>query len=649
MERKYPHLCMPIKIGNVTFKNRMLSAPMGHPDITADGHFSPAAIAFYELRAKGGASVVCCSEGIVHAATGRSHTRMVNLQDEFVLAGLTDMARAIKRHGAVASIEISHGGKFSDVDQLDKSIQKRNLRYGPSDEVLPSGAPIKEMPAELIQEIVKAFGDGAALCKRAGFDMVLLHAGHGWLLHQFLSPISNRRTDAYGGSRENRARFLIEALDSIRAAVGKGFPIELRFSAEEYMEGGNDFEDAIEIAKLIEDKIDLLQVSTGSYENSFAHTHPSMFDPRGCNVHFAAEMKKHVKVPVSTLGALNDPAMMEEILASGKADVVEMARALLADPELPRKVIQGRDEEITRCIRCFTCLAERLHTQTRVCSVNPIIGKELEHRHAYPPTKPKKVLVAGGGPGGMQAAITAAARGHDVTLYEKRDELGGALRCERGIPFKDDFYDLARSKALAMKLSGVRVITGVALTKEIAEREAPDVLVVAVGAEAIVPPLPGIDSPKVVLANDLSEDGVSIGQRVVILGGGLVGCEASVHLAQEGKTVTVVEMLPDVAADANAKHRPILLEEMRKQGVSVSTGTTGLRIAEEGLTARLATGEEKLFPADTVLVAVGQRPLRGVADELLDAAPEVVQVGDCVRPQKVTEALRRGYYAGLDI
>ncbi|MDR1573953.1 MAG: FAD-dependent oxidoreductase, partial [Clostridiales Family XIII bacterium] len=552
MERKYPHLCAPIKIGNVIFKNRMLSAPMGYPDITADGHFTPAAIAFYELRAKGGAAAVCCSEGVVHAATGKSHTRMLNLQDEFVLASLTDTARAIKRHGALASIEISHGGKFSNVDQLDKSIRKQNVRYGPSDETLPSGAQVKEMSQELIREIVKAFGDGAALCKRAGFDMILLHAGHGWLLHQFLSPASNKRTDAYGGSLENRARLCTEVLDSIRAAVGPGFPIELRVSAEEYMEGGNTFAEMIEIAKLIEDKIDLLQVSTGSYENSFDHTHPSMFHARGCNVHFAAEMKNHVKVPVATLGALSDPAMMEEIIASGKADVVEMARALLADPELPKKVAHGKDEEITRCIRCFTCLSERLHTQTRICSVNPIIGKELESFHAYPPTKPKKVLVAGGGPGGMQTAITAARRGHDVTLYEAKDELGGALRTERKIPFKDDFFALARSKALEMKLNGVKVITGVALTKEIAEREVPDVLVIAVGAEAIVPPIPGIDNPKVVVANDLSEDGISIGQNVVILGGGLVGCEASVHLAQEGKKVTVVEMLPGVAADANA-------------------------------------------------------------------------------------------------
>ncbi|MDR2770509.1 MAG: NAD(P)/FAD-dependent oxidoreductase, partial [Clostridiales Family XIII bacterium] len=210
-------------------------------------------------------------------------------------------------------------------------------------------------------------------------------------------------------------------------------------------------------------------------------------------------------------------------------------------------------------------------------------------------------------------------------------------------------YNLAHSKALEMKLNGVKVFTGVALTKELAEREAPDVLVIAVGAEAVIPPIPGIDNPKVVVANDLSEDGILIGQRVVILGGGLVGCEASVHLAQEGKAVTVIEMLHDVAVDANAKHRPILLSEMKKWGVVVSVKTQGLRITDEGLTARLETGEEKLFPADTVLVAVGQRPLRAAVDELLDAAPEVMQVGDCVRPQKVTEALRRGYYAGLDI
>jgi 2,4-dienoyl-CoA reductase-like NADH-dependent reductase (Old Yellow Enzyme family)/NADPH-dependent 2,4-dienoyl-CoA reductase/sulfur reductase-like enzyme len=628
----------------------MLAAPMAYPDITAEGHFSEAAIAFYELRAKGGASVVCCSEGIVHAATGRSHTRMVNLQDEFVLAGLTDMARAIKRHGALASIEISHGGKFSGVDSLDKSsIQKRNVRYGPSEETLPSGAEVKEMPPELIKEIIESFGAGAALCKRAGFDMILLHAGHGWLLHQFLSPASNKRRDEYGGSLEKRARLCVEVIDAIRAAVGPGFPIEIRLSAEEYTEGGNTFEETIEFAKMIENKIDLLQVSTGSSENSFDHTHPSMFYPRGCNVHFAAEMKKRVKVPVATLGALNDPAMMEEIIASGKADVVEMARALLADPELPRKVLHGRDEEIRRCIRCFTCHSERSHTQTRICSVNPIISKELEFFHAYPPTKPKKVIVAGGGPGGMQAAITAAGRGHDVTLYEKRNELGGALRCERNISFKEDFYDLARSKALELKLSGAKVITGVEFTKEIAEKEAPDVLVIAVGAEAVVPPIPGIDNPKVLIANDLSEAGVSIGQNVVILGGGLVGCEASVHLAMEGKSVTVVEMLPGVAVDANMRHGPILLAEMKKQGVSVSTGTKGLRITDEGLVALLETGEEKLFPADTVLVAVGQKPLRGTVDGLRDAAPEVALVGDCVRPEKVTEALRRGYYAGLDI
>ncbi|MDR2610895.1 MAG: FAD-dependent oxidoreductase [Clostridiales Family XIII bacterium] len=648
MERTYPTLLSPIQIGNLTMKNRMFSAPMGAAGITADGHYTPEASAYYELRAKGGAAVVTCSEGIVHP-TGRSHRRMIDLQDEFVLRGLTETARAIKKHGAFASIEISHSGKFFDTDPHEKGVAQEIVRYGPSADTLPSGAAVQEMPKSLIAEIVEQFGKGAALCKRAGFDMVLLHAGHGWLIHQFLNTADNRRGDEYGGSLPNRTRLLFEVLDSIRGAVGHSFPIEIRMSAEDYLPGGNSFADTIEVAKLIQDRVDLIQVSTGSYIDSFDRTHPSMFAPRGANVHYAAAVKEQVKTPVATLGAIDDPAMMEEILTSGKADIIEMGRALLADPYLPTKVMTGREDEITHCIRCFTCHSERIQTQTRICSVNPVIGREIENRNAFPPTTPKKVLIAGGGPAGMKCAVTAARRGHDVTLYEKDSALGGALRSERKVEFKHDFFDLARVLGLEMERAGVKVVMNTALTPEIAAAEQPDVVVVAVGATAILPPLPGADHPKVISANRLSDDDVTIGDTVVIMGGGLVGCEAAAHLAMEGRDVTIVEMLDAVARDVNTLQGAILKKTLAGYGVKILLDTKGTEITDAGLAVEGADGSTQVLAADTILMAVGQRPLTDVADSLRDAAPLVLPIGDCVQPGKVTEALVVGYYTGLDI
>jgi pyruvate/2-oxoglutarate dehydrogenase complex dihydrolipoamide dehydrogenase (E3) component len=290
-----------------------------------------------------------------------------------------------------------------------------------------------------------------------------------------------------------------------------------------------------------------------------------------------------------------------------------------------------------------------VHTQTRICSVNPIIGHEYESRFALPATESRNVLVAGGGPGGMQTAIVAAERGHKVTLCEKSGELGGALKSEKNISFKKDLYHLIHSLAGQMKRAGVDIRLNTEVTPELVASEAPEVLVLAVGGAPIVPPLPGIDNPKVIMANDICDECVQIGQAVTVLGGGLVGSESAVHLAQEGKDVTLVEMMDDIAVDANVRHKPVLLEMLAKFNVDIRTGMKGVRITDEGLVCTDADGKETLFKADTILCAVGQRPLREVVDQLLDAAPEVVQVGDCVQPQKVTEAIYRGYHAGFDI
>ena len=649
MERKYPNLSKPIKIGNVNFRNRMFSAPMGGTDITADCTIGPASTAFYELRAKGGAASVTVSEVVVHPETEGSHMFHLDLQTVGSLASFTYTADAIRRHGAIASVELSHSGQYAGTYLTDKNKKQGLAQWGPSETVRPDGLPVKELTQELIDDIVAAYGNCAGLAKRAGFEMIMVHGGHGWLINQFLSPYFNKRTDKYGGSLENRVRFAQEVLDSVRKAVGPGFPIEFRMSGSELFEGGYDLAEGVEIAKLVESKIDLLHVSAGTYQRGFGLTHPSMFLPHGSNVHLAAEIKKHVSVPVATLGGLNDPEMMEEIIASGKADVVEMARALLADHELPKKVVTNRDKDIVKCLRCFTCMAERAMTSTRRCTVNPLIGRELGGTEIIPSANPRKVLVAGGGPGGLEAAITAAKRGHKVILCEKSDELGGILKGEQALPFKYEMYELGVTLGKLAKDAGVEIRLNTTVTKEYAEKENVDALIIAVGSEPLVPPIPGLNGDNVVVVNDYYLEKDKVSNEVVVLGGGLAGCEAAIHFAQEGKTVHLVEMRAELAPDANIRHRPILLSEIEKNNIHVYTEYKGLKVTEEGVLCSDITGMEHLVPGTSVICALGQRARRNVAEELIDCAPHVIEIGDCVRPSTITTAVYQGYHAALDI
>ncbi|MBP2641410.1 MAG: NADH:flavin oxidoreductase [Firmicutes bacterium] len=649
MQRKYPNLCKPIKIGNVNFRNRMFSAPMGGTDITADCTIGRASTAFYELRAKGGAASVTVSECVVHPETEGSHMYHLDLQTVGSLSSFTYTADAIRRHGAIASVELSHSGQYAGTYLTDKDKKHSLAQWGPSAGVRPDGLEVKELTEELIADIVAAYGNVAGLAKRAGFEMVMVHGGHGWLINQFLSPYFNHRTDKYGGSLENRVRFAREVLDSVRKAVGPGFPIEFRMSGSELFEGGYDLAEGVEIAKLLESQIDLLHISAGTYQRGFSITHPSMFVPHGSNVYLAAEIKKHVSVPVATIGGLNDPAMMEEIIASGKADVVEMARALLADHELPRKVMSNRDEDIVKCLRCFTCMAERAVTSTRRCTVNPFIGRELDGTEVVPSSQSRKVLVAGGGPGGLEAAITAAKRGHKVILCEKSDQLGGILKGEQAIPFKYEMYELGVTLGKLAKDAGVEIRLNTPVTKEYAETENADALIIAVGSEPLIPPIPGLAGDQVIVVNDYYLEMDKVSDQVVVLGGGLAGCEAAIHLAREGKTVHLVEMRTELAPDANIRHRPILLAEIDKSTIQVHTEYKGLRVTEEGVVCVDKAGEEHLVPGTTVICALGQRARRNVVEELIDCAPYVAQIGDCVCASTITTAIYQGYHAALDI
>ena len=648
MKYKYPNLCKPIKVGNVTFRNRMFSAPMGGTDITNDGCIGPKSTAFYELRARGGAGAVTVSECMVHPKTDGSHAYHLDTAILNSLAAATYTADAIRRHGAIPSLELSHSGMYAGTYMTDKNRQHSMNQWGPSDTVRPDGVQVKALTKELIDEIVEAYGNVAGLAKRVGFEMLMIHGGHGWLINQFLSPYFNQRTDEYGGSLENRCRFAIDVLKSVRKAVGPFFPIEFRLSGSELFEGGYDLEEGCRIAQQLEPYIDLLHVSAGTYQRGFGDTHPSMFKEHGCNVYLAAEIKKHVSVPVATIGGLNDPQQMEEIIASGKADVVYMARALLADPYLPRKVMENRDEEIVRCLRCFTCMAERAQTSTRRCTVNPLIGREIEGDEVVPAPVKKKVLIAGGGPGGLYAAYTAARRGHNVTLCEKDPEVGGILKSEQALPFKHEMYELSGTYKLLAEKAGAKILTGIEVTPEYVEKMAPDALIIAVGSEPLVPPIKGLDGDNVVIVNNYYKEKEKVTDEVVVFGGGLAGCECAIHLGMEGKKVRLVEMRDELAPDANVRHRPLLLKEIDKYA-EVHTGCKGLEVTEEGVRCETKDGQEILIPGTTVICALGQRSRSRVVDALRDAAPYVAVIGDAAKVSTITNAVYWGYHAALDI
>lgn len=648
MERQYPHLSSPITIGRTTFRNRMFSAPMGGTDISNDGCIGPKSAAFYELRAKGGAAAVTISECMVHPSTDGSHAYHLDESILNSLAAATYAADAIRRHGAIPSLELSHSGMFAGTYMTDKTRQHEMNQWGPSDTVRADGVKVKALTKEMIDDIVASYAHVAGLAKRAGFEMLMIHGGHGWLLNQFLSPLFNHRDDEYGGSLENRCRLAIEVLTAVRDAVGPFFPIEFRMSGSEFVDGGYGLDEGVRIAQMIEPYVDIIHVSAGTYQKTFGITHPSMFEDHGRNVFLAEEIKKHVSKPVATIGALNDPEQLEEIIASGKADIVYMARALLADPFLPRKVVTGEADKIVKCLRCFTCMAERAATATRRCTVNPLIGREMEGDEVTLAPVKRKVVVVGGGPGGLYAAYTAARRGHDVILMEKENEVGGILKSEQALPFKHEMYELSGTYEKLAKEAGAKILLNTEATPESVAKENPYAVIIASGSRPLVPPIPGLDGDNVVIVNNYYKEKEKVTDDVVVFGGGLAGCECAIHLGMEGKNVHLVEMRDQLAPDANVRHRPLLLAQVNKY-VTVHTSMKGLEVTSEGIVCENANGEKELVPGTSVICALGQRATTDIVEALQDSAPYVRVIGDAARVSTITNAVYWGYHAALDI
>ncbi len=645
---KYPHLFEPIRLGNTLFRNRIFASPTGYMNFLEE---TLGAAAYYERKAMGGAASVATCEIIVDKELGKGGATHLCIEDPRAFDPLCHLANAVSRHGAIATAELQHTGMFANRELAMMGGKGHGMAYGPV-EMQVGDRIVPEMPEEVIERTIEKYASAAAALKRAGFGMILVHAGHGWMLHQFMSPKINTRKDKWGGPDiENRARFTVEICKAIKKTCGAGFPIEVRISGSECYGGGYGIEDGIAFAKQLDGVCDLIHVSAGNHEvdEVFAVTHPSMFLGEGPNVKFAAEIKKHVKTPVATIGALGEPEMMEEIIASGKADVVEMARALLADPDLPLKIRTGREDDIKQCLRCLSCFSSEMTWGEPYCAINPETGHELEMKFDTPRVvNHKKVLVVGGGIGGMQAAITCAERGHEVILCEKSGELGGAIRCEKNVPFKRKLDIYLNSQERRVKKLPIDLRMNTEVTPEYAESIGADVIIAATGARPVKPPIPGIDGENVMGAEFAYLNPDKVGEKVCILGAGLVGLELGIYLSMLGHKVQVVEMAGSINDGGNFLHASGLRVELKKREVDVNLNTKAKEIKPDGVVGETAEGE-KFFAADTVIYAVGQRPMTEAATALRFCAPEFYQIGDCLTPKNITNATTSAFTIARDI
>ena len=642
-ELKYPNLFKPLQVKSTVYRNRIFAAPSMMSFVSEGGRPTEALMGYYRAKAKGGAAQVTIGDTPVDQEHAPTFPGMYLTKGNMAFLG--ELACCIKQYGAVATYELNHSGWMAN-PALSGRPPISSVGFTRGD-----GVQVLQMDRDMMERVADNFASAALFVKDCGFDGAFIHGGHGWLLAQFLSPMVNTRTDEFGGSPENRARFPRMVVERIRQAVGRDFILEYRISGSERDPAGLTLNETIPFVQSIQDKIDLIHVSAGidTRLDLTLEAHPGIFQPHGCNVDLAAAMKAAVDIPVVTVGAISSPQMAEQILAEGKADVVAMGRALMADPELPRKAREGRDDEIAPCTRCLHC---RGHMDTHKhfsCAVNPRTAREARYPDVKKSDVKKQVLVVGGGPGGMKAAITAAQRGHDVTLADDREKLGGQLNFTDHDDIKADLRAHKDYLARMVHKSGVKVLSGTRVDRAFAQEMSPDVIVVASGARPIVPPIPGLDKPHVMGALDTYYHGERVGEQVVMIGGGLVGVETALYLADAGRKVTVVEMLPAAAREANRLHAEALRLAIRERDVKILTSTRCCAVEEDGVVVEDQDGKQEKLPADTVVYCVGMRSDPAVYQDLYDCAPEVYRVGDCIKPGTVREALLTGYYTAAEI
>ncbi|MBI2830915.1 MAG: FAD-dependent oxidoreductase [Chloroflexi bacterium] len=639
----FTKLFEPINIGSMTIKNRIAMSPMGTGFADKLGLVTQRMIDYYEARAKGGTGLIIVENVSVDFYHGIHGVNRPNIDNDLTIPGLTRVAAAIKKHGSRAAIQLNHSGRMA------KSRLTGFQPVAPSAESYPGGAhPEGEIPRELtveeIYRIVDWFAQAAGRAQKAGFEGIELHAGHAYLLNEFLSPFSNKRQDQFGGSLEKRTFFLLEVLRAIRKVVGNDFPLWCRINGKEFGVDGATVEDYQAVARLISPLVDAVHVSVRGY-GRYALVHNP--DVPGALLQYAEGIKKVVNLPVIAIGRIT-PELGEAAIREGKADIIAIGRGLLADPAIANKAKSGRVEDITPCISCLACHDVGLSTKTYVvCAVNAALSKERESRIKRAEAS-RKVNVIGGGPAGMEAARVLALRGHKVMLFEKQDRLGGQLNLAMVPPTKRERIEpLITYLTTQLNKLGVEIRLNTEATVDIVEREAPDVVVLAAGAVPCIPPLPGAQPGNLLTAFQVLGQEAEVGKKVVVIGGGSTGCETAEFLHERGKEVTIVEMLPRLAAEMGFRDRTRLMIRLSDLPIKVITGAKCREVRTNGVVVTTENNGEQFIEADTVVVATGMKQNNGLLDLLKARGFETYMIGDCWHVQKIIDAIGDGFALGL--
>ena len=636
----------PIQINSMELKNRLVVPAMGTNFANPDGTVSEHLRDYLVARADGGFGLII-TEITAISPYGKGTPNQLSIWDDKFIPGFKDLAKATHARGAKIAVQLYHPGR-----QTFSFLTGRTL-VAPSAIACPVCREIpRELSVEEILELEEQFAEAARRAKEAGMDAIEIHGAHGYLVAQFMSGYANRRSDAYGGDLEGLLRFPTDIIHKIRAKVGPDYPIIFRLSGDERVAGGRTIQETKTIIPLLEQAgANAFHVSTGVYA-SFNYIIAPMAISPGYNVNAAAEVKKATSVPVIAVGRVNDPRMAEEILKEDQADLVSMGRASLADPELPKKAAEGNYEDIRWCIGCNQGCIDRILDLEEAgisCLVNPSVGKEREMAFT-PASQSKKVLVVGGGPGGMEAARVAALRGHEVYLYEKEEKLGGQFKLAAIPPCKQEITKIINYLSIQIKKAGVKVALGKEVTEETIDELQPEVVVIATGGTPLIPEIPGVRGERIVTAHDVLRGKVPPGRRGLIVGGGMVGCETADFLGQiMGCRVTLVEALPRVAQDVGAATRYFLLQRLAQEKASIITSALVKRFVKDGAILERNGKEETLSGFDTVVLAMGVAPVNELAEKVRGKTKEMYVIGDAKQPRKALDAIAEAAEIGRKV
>ncbi|HUH66923.1 MAG TPA: FAD-dependent oxidoreductase [Syntrophales bacterium] len=637
---KLKHLLSPIKIGKMELKNRVEFAPVTD-NFAIDDYVTDRMIKFYEDRAKGGVGLI----NIGYFTVNYPHNPLgIGMYDDKFIPGIKKLTAACHAHGAKVGVELAFEENYA---------KKRGGPFeyiGPSDVCTREGKPKpRALTTEEVEEIVEQFGEAARRAVEGGFDLIHILGSAGYPIAQFASPLTNRRTDKYGGSFEKRLRLHTEIIQAMKKKGGQDTIISWRMGGQDFMPGGNTVEDSCKIAQYLEKQgVEVINVTTGWHDSGQPFI--QYFVPKANWIFMGEKIKKGLKIPVIVGTRIVDPIMADRIIAEGRADMIYLARPLIADAELIKKAEEGRLDDIVPCTSCCLCFDAWSRTEPIYCQVNARAGRELE-LNITPAKKPRKVFIIGGGPGGMEAARVARLRGHDVTLFEKSDKLGGALFAAGAPSVKDGIGYFREYLEKQMKKLGVKVKTKTEADNALIEKERPDEVVVATGAVPIIPHIPGVKGKNVVLAVDVLTGKKKVGDKIIILGGGMVGCEVADYLYEEkGKRdITILEILSKVAIDVGPTLRWVVRKRLNDFKIKIRTGTTATAITQQGVSI-VCGGSKELLEADTVVIAVGYEPTSKLAREIEGkTGVSVSVVGDCDKVARIAEAVESGFRTGLKI